>query len=259
MSLGRKQTQDNAAFTAVHLDIEAHVSHAHATERLHRTAEEVLSYTAGRNTAYAWSGGKDSQALRAVMDLAGITRCVMGLTDLEYPAFLQWVTDYMPPECDLHNTGLDLDWLCRNPGMLFPQDSATASKWFRLIQHEAQDWFFRRHGLEMLVLGRRRQDGNYTGPKGEHAYRNAKGITRYSPIHDWTHEEVLAVCHYHGYPLPPIYGWPNGFVVGTGAWPARQYTGSTANGWREVYSIDPGVVLQAAPRIPSAQDFLNSL
>lgn len=257
--LGRKQSADNAAFVAVYRDIEAHVTYARAEEKLNRTVEEVLRYASGRNAAYAWSGGKDSQALRAVMERAGINRCVMGLTNLEYPAFLQWVTDFMPGECDLRNVGLDLDWLCRNPSMLFPQDSATASKWFKLIQHEAQDWFFQTYGLEMLVLGRRRQDGNYVGGKGEHAYRNAKGITRYSPIHDWTHEEVLAVCHYFGYPLPPIYDWCNGFVVGTGAWPARQYTGCVSNGWMEVYSIDPSIVEGAAQRIKSARDYLNSL
>lgn len=59
--------------------------------------------------------------------------------------------------------------------------------------------------------------------------------------------------------LPPIYGWKNGYLCGTHPWPARQWTGSIENGWREVYDIDPGIVLAAAEKIDSARAFLKGV
>ena len=65
--------------------------------------------------------------------------------------------------------------------------------------------------------------------------------------------------HYHQLPLPPIYGWKNGYLCGTHPWPARQWTGRIENGWREVYDIDPGIVLAAAEKIDSARAFLKGV
>ena len=41
---------------------------------------------------------------------------------------------------------------------------------------------------------------------------DGKGITRFSPLSDWSHEHILAFIHYHQLPLPPIYGWANGYL-----------------------------------------------
>ncbi len=65
--------------------------------------------------------------------------------------------------------------------------------------------------------------------------------------------------HYHQLPLPPIYGWKNGYLCGTHPWPARQWTVSIENGWREVYDVDPGIVLAAAEKIDSARAFLKEV
>jgi hypothetical protein len=110
----------------------------------------------------------------------------------------------------------------------------------------------------MILLGRRKADGNYVG-KGDNVYTNNKGITRYSPLSDWSHEQVLAYIHYYGVEMPPIYGWKNGYYCGTHPWPARQWTGSVENGWKEVYAIDKSIVTEAAQVIPSARDFLKSI
>jgi len=80
---------------------------------------------------------------------------------------------------------------------------------------------------------------------------------------DWTHADVIAFNHYHSMPVPPCYSWPNGFVVGTGPWAARQYTrkpgGTETQAWREVYAIDPQVVKDAATKLPGAARFLEEL
>ena len=88
-------------------------------------------------------------------------------------------------------------------------------------------------------------------------YTNTKGITRFSPIADTRHEEILAIIHYYHLPMPPIYSWPRGFRVGTHCWASRQWCGSVENGFREVYEIDSSLVEEAANYIPSARQFLQ--
>ncbi|HEX8556688.1 MAG TPA: hypothetical protein VF668_01225 [Pyrinomonadaceae bacterium] len=254
-ALGRKQSADNADFVALAQGIEQRVTRAEIDNLVDRTVDEIRRVAGDKRAAYAWSGGKDSIALGGVCRLAGVTPCLLGMTYLEYPQFLAWLTDNMPDELTVINTGQDLNWLASNLSMLFPQDAATAARWFKIVQHKAQEVYYHDEELDMIVLGRRRADGNYCGAPGENVY-TSKGVTRYSPIWQWRHEEVIAFNHYYGLPCPPIYSWPNGFVVGTGSWPARQYTGSIENGWREVFSIDPSVVEFAATRIESAREFL---
>ena len=157
------------------------------------------------------------------------------------------------------NPDLTLHWLAAHPDLLFPQSSATAAKWFKLVQHWAQARFFRQHHLDVLVLGRRLADRNHVGDTATGVYTDRQGVTRYSPLRRWSHEDVLAVCAWFDLPLPPCYGWPEGWVVGTGPWPARQGTGSTVNGWAQVYAIDPAIVHEAAAVIESARRFLETL
>ena len=143
--------------------------------------------------------------------------------------------------------------------MLFPQHSKHAAQWFHHLQHRGQALYFKEQHLDIIILGRRWQDGNYTGGKGQNIYTNAQGVTRYSPIAHWKHEEVLAVIHYFlNRQIPPLYSWKNGWIVGTGVWPARQWIKSHQEGWRELWDIDPQMVYDAAPYIASAQEFINN-
>jgi 3'-phosphoadenosine 5'-phosphosulfate sulfotransferase (PAPS reductase)/FAD synthetase len=253
----RKQTADNAVFVQMWQHAKALTGRDYIEAKADRTAQEIKRFWAGKRCWFGWSGGKDSIALAEVCRRAGITHCCFAMTRLEYPAFLSWVTENMPEDLEVVQTGLDLNWLCQNLGMLFPQDAATAAKWFGKVQHTAQRFVVHRYSLDGMILGRRREDGNYIGPKGANWYER-QGVLRHSPMADWTHAEVLALIAWRNLPMPPIYTWPNGFVVGTGAWAARQYTGSIANGWREVDSIDPSVVQTAATRIVSARKFLET-
>lgn len=116
---------------------------------------------------------------------------------------MQWIEENKPQSCEIINVGLDLDWLAKHEKMLFPQDSSIAGHWFSIVQHKAQREYFLRNELDMILLGRRRADGNYTG-KGGNIYTDSKGVTRFSPIADWTHEQVLAFIYYNEIPLPPF-------------------------------------------------------
>ena len=169
--------------------------------------------------------------------------------DLEYIAFLDWVEEHKPEKLEVINTGQNMEWLLKHEQMLFPQNSTLAAQWFHIVQHRGQAKYYKAKSLDMLLLGRRRSDGNYVG----------KGITRYSPLADWSHEDILAYIHYYKVPMPPIYDWQNGYLCGTHPWPARQWTGSIENGWKEVYEIDSSIVDEAAQHIQSAKEFLEKL
>ena len=256
-ALGRKQRVNNSAWLETMKRIEEIVPKSVLDAKVGQTVENIRETTRGKNAAFAWSGGKDSLVLERICYLAGIEECVLVISNLEYREFLVWVTDHMPRGLEVIDTGQDLEWLAAHQQMLFPQNSNIAAQWFHIVQHRGQARYYKERNLDMLLLGRRRADGNYVG-KGSNVYTDGKGVTRYSPLADWSHEEILAYIHYYSVPMPPFYYWYNGYYCGTHPWPARQWTGSIENGWKEVYSIDSSIVTEAAQFIPSAREFLES-
>jgi hypothetical protein len=191
---------------------------------------------------------------------------MLAVCNLEYPAFIKWVEANKPAGLETINTGQDIEWLVANPKMLFPdaakkdparkkEASTLTNRWFAIVQHRAQAQYFKKRNLDVLMLGRRRADGNYVG-FGTNIYTNDNGVTRYSPISHWTHEQLLAYIAYNKLPLPPIYDWPNGFKCGTHPWPARQHIDSVESAWSEIYTIDPSIVHDAAVHFESAKKFL---
>lgn len=256
----RKQRSTQADWTDALAAAYAEPDHARADFLVETAAAEVrrLLPLVGRRPAFGWSGGKDSLALAEVMAAAGVGECVLVISGLEWPAFLGWVTDHMPwnlyVEC---RTQLDMGWLVEHPEMLFPADAGAAARWFALVQHTGQRHYCKRFAVDVLLLGRRRADGNYVGKGAVPMYRDKGGFIRWSPIADWTHEDVLTVLGSRGLSLPPCYSWPRGFRVGTGPWPARQWVETPAQGWAEVREIDPAVLAAAADAdLPGAKEAL---
>lgn len=209
------------------------------------TVDDIKTTAKNRRVAYGWSAGKDSIALGYLMRQAGITESLLVVSDLEYPNFTEWVEQHRPDGLTIINTGQNLEWLAEHPHMLFPS-SEHASKWFVQVQHKGQRHYFRQQGLHLLALGRRRRDGNYVGQRGENIYTNKQGITRWSPIAHWSHEEIIALLKHAGLALPPVYSGPRGFAVGSGPWPARAGITTERDGWHETYLVDPRAVRQAA-------------
>lgn len=256
--LGRKQNIKNDDWLEVIENIEQFVSKDELDQTVNDTIKDIKKKTNGKRAAYAWSGGKDSIVLGDICRKAGIMPCVLIVCNLEYKAFTEWVEGNKPPELTIINTGQDMKWLAKHPQMLFPQDSRLAAQWFHIVQHRGQAKYYKDNQLDMMLLGRRRADGNYVG-KGDNIYTNGQGVTRFSPISDWTHEQALAYIHYYNLPLPPIYDWKNGYLCGTHPWSARQWTGNTENAWKEVYGIDKTIVEEAAEHFESAKSFLESM
>lgn len=88
---------------------------------IERTVTDIKRTVGSRRAGFAWTGAVDSLVLAHLAELAGIGRCVLAITDLEYPGFLRWVTDCMPDGLTMvFHRGQELRWLSTKPLMLFP-------------------------------------------------------------------------------------------------------------------------------------------
>lgn len=270
MPLPRKQSNpDQASWIEALAGIRDEVS-AEEVDRLVDVAATHTTEWAKRNgvdlsaCAYGWSAGKDSQALRYVMDQVGVTECVLVISQLEVPEFLAWATDHMPDGLEVVMVDIDLDWLADHQEThLFPQ-GRHGSDWFRRVQHTGQRIYADRNEPDAMFLGRRSADGNSSAGSDDHGMhaRTTQDwpMPRVAPIYDWSHEETFAaISHVEGLDLAPCYLWPRGFQVGTGPWPARQWTRDHDHGWSEIAEIDPRLVQMCLDdgRFPTAERWVE--
>lgn len=254
--LGRKQSEKNEDFAWVADNITNLISRDHIKQITEKAVDEISRSCKGKKAAVSWSGGKDSICLLSLANIAGIKDSMFAMCNVEYPAFLQWVTDHMPENVTVINTGLDLEWVKQDEKRLFPQDPRYNNQWFKEIQHKAQAQYFKDHELDVMLLGRRIQDGNYVGDRSTGWYENRDGTVRFSPIRFWSHAEIMAYNFYNGHVPPPTYGWPNGFVTGTCPWPGRLFTKNVEDGWCQTWQIDPSLVRLGANHFESARLWL---
>ena len=252
-SIGRKQLGNNAGFQRAWEGIRSLVPRWYVDALVELAAQDTRQLCAGLDrVAYGWSGGKDSIALGIVMRAAGVDKGFCVLSDLEFTAFREWVMVNKPAHVAIERRSqINLPWLAQHQQLLFPNDSATSLRWFVEVQRKGQKAFYDREGLQGVLLGRRKADGNHP----RKSFTDRDGRHWIAPIMDWTHEDVMAVCHYYGPPMPPIYSWPRGWTVGTGPW-AKRRVASHRQGWSEVMAIEPAIVDAAALYLPSARQFL---
>lgn len=121
--LGRKQSISNNDWIEAVNRIESLVSQEEIQLLEELTINEIIKNTKGKKAAYAWSGGKDSIVLSELCRKAGIKDCMIGLCNLEYPAFLNWIDNNKPENLEVINTSQDIEWLKRHENFLFPQSS----------------------------------------------------------------------------------------------------------------------------------------
>lgn len=253
-SPGRKQTASNEAFARLWENIEKVVSRDQIEGLIADAVMEIRARVRDKKAGYAWSGGKDSIALQVVCEIAGIDRSVIGLSqELEYPHYLEWISRHKPAGCLIWDANIGYDFLMKRPYMVFPENSADLAKWYALIQHKAQADFFREAQLDLIILGRRTQDGNYTGGRGKNIYTDQHGVTRFCPLSQWKHEHVLAAIHYFkNRNIPPIYNDPEGWINGTGVWPVQTSSLGRDHSWELLFEISPETLSKAANYFPEA-------
>lgn len=240
--------------------IERYVSEGEAMDAVTKAAADVDRVVGSRRdrVVYGWSGGKDSQALRVVMDRAGIRRAVCGVIPaLEFRGYLDWLDRHRFDGLTvIRNRKLTLPWLGRQSSdrYLFPGTARDGYFWALASARYAQYRYQERHAPELQIYGRRTQDGNICGD-ADGVHRTRRTVA-YNPIRHWPHELVMAVVRYAGSPLPPIYDQPDGWKTGTGAWPGRR-VGTREESWAKTWKIEPDRVKEAADFVPSARAWLE--
>lgn len=249
-----RSTNDQWLYAAWH--IEELVSEKEVETYADWAKERIEKMTRGKHAAFAYSGGKDSIVLADLCRQVGINEGYFAYCDLDYPAFIDWIRKNKPAGVTMMHTGYDLDWLAEHQELIFAR-GAIGQRWHMISQRGPFTKMFFDNNLDVLLMGHRTIDANVCGSEG--LIKKNTGEVRYAPLHDWPHELLLGYIHYHKLPLPPIYGWKDGYTQGTHAWPERDYCDTLEQGYREVYNIDPDIIIKAAEKIPSAADFLRKM
>lgn len=259
-ALKSKSAYSNADVQRVWETITEYVTEDEAARAVEEAAAETRTVLDGRpdQAVYGWSGGKDSIALQIVMERAGVRRALLGtIPQLEFQSYMRWVDEHRPDGLvHIPNNEITPAWLARpgNDRYLFPTSSSDGYKWTMLGTRRAQHLYQREHGPTLQIYGRRTMDGNSI-PATPYGIHKTSRLTSYCPLRAWSHELVLAVIHYNRRPLPPVYGFPDGWKTGTGSWPGRR-VGDRDASFAQTYSIEPDRLHEAAPHLPAAADWL---
>lgn len=252
--LGRKHRVTNEQFKECAENAHRYISKEHIDYKADIAKQYIADFCRSKNVAYAWSGGKDSIVLESLCKDAGIDHGLFVRCNLEYTSFLQWVDENKPNDVEVYNSGHDLNWLVENPQFLFPKGKLLF-QWYYLYRNKSQNKWYKKNRLDVMCFGRRKIDGNNIGKDGIRIKRD--GQVNFSPIYDWSHEEVFAYITYHKLSVPPIYEWEEGYNQGTHPW--NELTEKNVNdNWRRIYAIEPEIVINASQYFDSAKKYLDS-
>ena len=251
----KTKTQNNDWIETLN-NIENIISKEHIDNLSKETLCRAKRILKNKKAILSFSAGKDSIVLEHLLRPLGLAS-IMAYCYLEYPEFISWVKMNKPQNCELINSGQDLEWLSKNQEMLFPDNSKKASRWYDIVQHKVQNKYVKENNIECLVLGRRNADGNNCGQEGSYMKGNC---LIYNPLYNWSHEEILAYLHYNKLELPPIYKYPNGYKQGTHNWASyRLYDGETIkDALDRLYKIDKNIIIQAKDYIPEIRSYYEN-
>ena len=199
------------------------------------------------NPCFAWSGGKDSLALQAVCQKAGLERCVMFQTRCEFPSFIRWVNQNAPPGLEIvYVEELSEQLILDEPHWLF-HGSEYWSRWaYRRFRGPFRTWRAENSDVDIVFVGHRALDHNFL-MKPDRSESTAMGRMA-SPVWDWTHEEVMASIYWSNLSLPPNYDHPNGWYDGPCSWP-QVNAGSLSESWNRLWHLDPELADSLHPDI----------
>lgn len=238
----------------VYNNISSYISKEEIETKISEAMENIKKIIKGKKVAYAWSGGKDSLALQVIMEKIGINKGIAAISEnLEYPSFLKFFNEYLPKGIEVKKISIDMNYLKEHPELIFPVGSINSDKWDKMIHLKAQNNYVKENNIDILIMGRRKQDGNFVGKNN--IYSRKDGVTIYSPLADWKHEDILAILYYYGLKLPDIYFMKNGFNLGTHNVFSRM--GDKKECLEEIYKHDKTILEKLSLHFDFLKEFLN--
>lgn len=216
-------------------------------------------------TLVAYSGGKDSLVLRALVDeVIDKPKYINCALENEFPSFEKWLYTTAPKDMIIVKChAYPLEWINHHLDYLFPveakQQGAYVQEWSKPTYK-----YMKQYGYDRMIIGRRIADSNFCGQRDEHGlrstYRASIGIRAYSPIAEWSHTQLLAFIQYFGIRLPEIYSWPNGFRFGTHRWvERRRLNGKYCDTFDEIMRLEPEVIISSRNVLDVADMYLNGM
>lgn len=228
-------------------------------ETIAASVAEAKLVCSGKNAAYAWSGGKDSIALQIVCEEAGINKGFCAYNQLFFSDSIDFFFRNRPDGIEMIDTGEDYDWLAQHPSFMFPP--STTNNWSERTHLRCQADYSRRHGIDIMLMGKRSQDGNWV-PKKSLVVTGANGVPIYCPIRNWTHEDVICAIRYRGKNLSDFYFREGGgFHYGDTKFALMSpMKGETVlDAWNRIYKLEPEKVYRSANAgIPTALQYLRA-
>lgn len=238
----------------------------HSREHINRlTAKTIdrIRRIANRynNICSGWIAGKDSLVLDHILKKSLIPYTpIMWRGVNEWSCMKEWIEENKPKNIIFEIIDkFDFPFLEKHPDYLFCKGNTRqllmAEKWKR------QNQDIKKHHFDLFIVGRRLKDGNQCGNKENDYTVKKDGYTVFSPLADWTHEELLAYIRYNGISLPPFYKFKRGFLIGSiamGEWTEYACLDKTEDEvWFEIYEIEKGLITNAAKHLTSAKEFLR--
>lgn len=212
------------------------------------------------NICVGYSAGKESLV---VTDLMRKSFCpytpVIWRTIFQWPSVTRWIEMHKPNGLvSVPIARPTWDDLAKTPTLLFPKTPAD-NNWWMSQKWSAQKRYFIDNHVDLFVTGRRLGDGNNCGKKSDNFLRKSKHYDVFSPVAEWTDEQIYGYMKYNGITLPPNYNTPLGFIYGSGAWAERMCYGNTPatdyEQWTAIYETDPRIVAEASKHLTSAKEF----
>lgn len=215
-----------------------------------------------KNVCVGYSAGKESLVVLLLMQKSLCQHTpVIWQTIFQWTSVMKWLEANKP--AGLVTVTIERpSWkdLEEKPSLLFPS-TPDDNNWWMSKKWIAQKRYFKENGVDLFVTGRRIGDGNNCGKKENNYVRNAKLYDVFSPVSEWSEEELFAYMIYNGLKLPPNYETLNGFLQGSGAWAERMCYGNTAatvkEQWDIVYQEDANIVIEASKYLTAARQYLE--
>ena len=213
------------------------------------------------NICSGWIAGKDSIVLHHILIKSGIKFTpIMWRGINEYPCMKKWIDENKPNGIIFETIDkFNFNFLEKHPEYLFCKGD-TRQKWMA-EKWKRQNQDINKHGFDLFIVARRLKDGNRCGDKNNDYIQQKEGYASFSPLAEWSHEEMLAYIKYNYLKLPPFYSFKRGFLIGSiamGEWTEYACLNHTEDEvWDEIWDIDKSIVLNAAKHLSSARKYLT--
>lgn len=248
--LGKKQISNSDDWAKTWNNISNIISFDHIKQITLSTINYVKEYTkAFNNVAYCWSGGKDSLVLQKIIELSGLDiPSLLVLYPTEYPEMEKWLLKNKPKRCVVKQAKhFTYEEINNNLELLFPDKEKYIASYLP-PRWKCQKDFRKENNIDLLIMGRRKIDGNNCSNK----------CGTFNPLADWTHEEILGFIYYNNIELPPCYFYPRSWRYGTHCWTERgRLPNFPYDNFDELMLIDEKLLFSVKDKISIVEKYLS--